>query len=84
MGFKKMVTLVCDGPCGMALPEQEKAPVGWSKLMIQFYERLEQGQKPTHAPMSGWYCPKCTTKVCALLTHEKFSLNWKQEEGANG
>ena len=75
MGFKRLVTLVCDGPCGTALPEQDKAPVGWSKVMITRYESLKDGEKPKHPPISGWYCPKCWPRIIEMLTRDGFALN---------
>jgi hypothetical protein len=74
MGFRKAVTLICDGPCGTVIESTEKAPAGWSKLMISIYERLEQGQKPSQKPVAGWYCPSCTERIRNLLGSHHFAL----------
>lgn len=75
MGFKKLTTLACDGPCGLTIPEQEKAPAGWVKGMFNLYERLENGQKPTKKPRSIWLCPDCAERLYVLMNTAHFSLS---------
>jgi hypothetical protein len=75
MGFKKLVILACDGPCGLALPGTEKAPEGWTKTMIVVYQRLASGQKPSNPVRTTWLCPKCSELLVGLLAKNHFALS---------
>lgn len=76
------VSLACDGPCGTVITDSEKAPVGWSKIMITVYEQLMQGQKPTKKAVFSWLCPKCTEKAEQALERAHIALSRGQEEVA--
>lgn len=76
MGFKKLVSLICDGPCGHVIEGTEKAPVGWHKLMFTEYVKLADGEKPpAGAVMQAWLCPNCKDLVFAFLNSGRFNLN---------
>lgn len=87
MGFKKIVTLCCDGPCGTVLDRTEKAPVGWVKLTIVTYERLENGEKPKFKPSAAWLCPGCSLATTEILKRAHIALQQgmsDKEESAGG
>jgi hypothetical protein len=79
MSFKRLVTLTCDGPCGLALSETEKAPAGWVKVTVMLYERLDQNQKPSVPAKHAWFCPKCCPRFYDLLGKAGFSFSSHQE-----
>lgn len=73
MGYKKIVTLACDGPCGLALPDVERAPAGWVRLMAEVYEHIAPGQ--------GMYlCPECALRLQVILNREHYAWS-KQYKG---
>lgn len=76
MGFKRLVSLACDGPCGTVLPDAERAPVGWSKLTVGLYERLAEGQKGT-PPETAYLCPPCRARFDVMMHKGHFNLNSK-------
>ena len=82
MGFNQIrkVTLSCDGPCGTVLPETERAPEGWFKVMLMPYERLAAGVKGTKA-QNMWLCPACKLKLCQI-TEAHFAWNKPEEARA--
>ena len=59
MGFVRIVTVCCDGPCGTAIGGLKHVPEGWIKLRIETQESLQNGQKPTHKALRSMLCPKC-------------------------
>ncbi len=75
MGFKRLVSLACDGPCGTVLEGTTKAPAGWVKVSVSLYERLETNQKPTHPPQFCWLCPGCWAKTSVMLEQFHVCLN---------
>ena len=79
MGFKKLISLVCDGPCGAVLPETEKAPVGWNKVTVTEYERLDIGQKPSKRPLAMWLCPKCSANLLEILKKSHYATQGGDE-----
>jgi len=81
MGFKHRILLTCDGPCGVVLPETEKAPPGWRRVNMMVYERLEQGQKPAKKPLASWLCPKCSEKLVRLFETNHFCFSTRDENG---
>lgn len=80
MGFKRLVSLVCDGPCGTVLPDSAHAPVGWAKLLLNVYERLQAGQKPSVPLRYAYFCPACHEKFVAHMTRGKFAINIKSKD----
>lgn len=80
MGYKKIVSLACDGPCGAFLENQAHAPEKWNLLsIVEKTGPMLSGQKGPR-PLKGYFCPSCTAKLMALLSRSGYALEGGKPE----